>query len=73
MFQKVSKPPNRYYFQHACIPGLVFDESLADQVMFLDQNPTEIVVIHIRYDNIVKECKKPTGGRDISASRRGVQ
>ena len=59
MFQKVSKLPNRYYFQHACIPGLAFDEFLADQVMFLDQNPTEIVVIHIRYDNIVEECKKP--------------
>ena len=59
MFQKVSKLPNRYYFQHACIPGLVFDEFLADQVMCLDQNPTEIVVIHIRYDNILKECKKP--------------
>lgn len=60
MFQKVSKLPNRHYFQHACIPGLAFDEFLADQVEFLDQNPTEIVVIHIRYDNIVKECKKPT-------------
>lgn len=60
LFQKVSKLPNRYYFQHACIPGLAFDEFLADQVMFLDQNPTEIVVVHIRYDNIVEECKKPT-------------
>ena len=60
MFQKVSKLPNRHYFQHACIPGLAFDEFLADQVEFLDENPTEIVVIHIRYDNIVKECKKPT-------------
>ena len=60
MFQKVSKLPNRHYFQHTCIPGLAFDEFLADQVEFLDENPTEIVVIHIRYDNIVKECKKPT-------------
>lgn len=60
MFQKVSKLPNKFYFQHACIPGLPFDEFLDSQVEFLDANPTEIVTIHIRYDNIVKECKKPT-------------
>ena len=60
MFQKLSKLPNKFYFQHACIPGLPFDEFLDSQVEFLDANPTEIVTIHIRYDNIVKECKKPT-------------
>ena len=60
MFQKVSKLPNRYYFQHTCIPGLAFDEFLADQVMFLDQHPTVIVVIHTRNDNVVEESKKPT-------------
>lgn len=60
MFQKVSKLPNKFYFQHACIPGLAFDDFLDSQVEFLDANPTEIVTIHIRYDNIVKECKKPT-------------
>jgi hypothetical protein len=60
MFQKVSKLPNKFYFQHACIPGLAFDEFLEQQVEFLDANPTEIVTIHIRYDNIVNDCKKPT-------------
>ena len=60
LFQKVSKLPNKFYFQHACIPGLAFDEFLDSQVQFLDANPTEIVTIHIRYDNIIKECKKPT-------------
>lgn len=60
MFQKISKLPNKFYFQHACIPGLAFDDFLAQQVQFLDENPTEIVTIHIRYDNIVKECRKPT-------------
>ena len=59
-FQKVSKLPNKFYFQHACIPGLAFEDFLNAQVEFLDSNPTEIVTIHIRYDNIVKECKKPT-------------
>lgn len=60
MFQKVSKLPNKFYFQHACIPGLAFDDFLEQQVAFLDANPTEIVTVHIRYDNIVKECRKPT-------------
>src|SRR5271170_8078886 len=59
-FQKFSRLPNKFYFQHACIPGLAFDEFLEDQVEFLDNHPTEIVTIHIRYDNIVKGCKKPT-------------
>ena len=60
IFQKVSKLPNKFYFHHACIPGLAFDEFLEAQVMFLDANPTELVTVHIRYDNIVKECKIPT-------------
>ena len=60
MFQKASKLPNKLYFHHSCIPGLAFDDFLEAQVRFLDENPTEIVTIHIRYDNIVKECKTPT-------------
>ncbi|CAM0135511.1 hypothetical protein VKS41_005157 [Umbelopsis sp. WA50703] len=60
LFEKISSLPNKYYFQHACIPGLAFEEFLEQQVQFLDENPTEIVTIHIRYDNIVKECVKPT-------------
>ena len=60
MFQRASSLPNKFYFQHACIPGLAFDEFLEDQVNFLDENPTEIVTIHIRWDNIVSECKLPT-------------
>lgn len=59
-FQKVSKLPNKFYFQHACIPGIAFDDFLGHQVTFLDKNPTEIVTIHIRFDNIVKACRKPT-------------
>jgi hypothetical protein len=60
MFQNASLLPNKYYFQHACIPGLAFDEFLDQQVAFLDENPTEIVTIHIRSDNIVQDCKLPT-------------
>ena len=59
-FQKTSKLPNKFYFTHAVIPGLAFDDFLEQQVAFLDSNPTEIVVLHIRYDNIIKECKRPS-------------
>ena len=59
-FQKSSNLPNKFYFTHAVIPGLAFDEFLEQQVTFLDANPNEIVVIHIRHDNIIKECKLPT-------------
>lgn len=60
IFQDVSPIPNKPHFQHACIPGLAFDEFLDQQVQFLDTHPTEIVTIHIRWDNIVSECRKPT-------------
>ncbi|KAI9926291.1 hypothetical protein ASPWEDRAFT_45640, partial [Aspergillus wentii DTO 134E9] len=60
MFQKVSSLQDTFYFQHACIPGLAFDDFLREQVAFLDKNPTEIVMIHIRWDNIVADCEKPT-------------
>jgi hypothetical protein len=51
---------SRPYFQHACIPGLAFDEFLSEVVTFLDNNPAEHVVVHIRWDNIVASCRKPT-------------
>lgn len=52
--------PNRAYFQHACIPGLAFEEFLDQVVSFLDDNPAEHVVVHVRWDNIVSRCRKPT-------------
>lgn len=60
IFQDVSPIPNKPHFEHACIPGLAFDEFLDQQVHFLDMHPAEIVMIHIRWDNIVSECRKPT-------------
>jgi hypothetical protein len=60
IFQDVSPIPNKPYFEHACIPGLAFDEFLDQQIQFLDTHPTEIVTIHIRWDNIISECRKPT-------------
>lgn len=60
MFQKLSVLPNKFYFQHSCIPGLAFDDFLDQLVAFLDECPTEIVTIHIRSDNLLKDCQKPT-------------
>jgi len=60
IFQDVSPIENKPHFQHACIPGLAFEEFLDQQMQFLDTHPTEIVTIHIRWDNIVSECSKPT-------------
>lgn len=60
LFQEISPLPNKFYFQHACIPGLPFEDFLDAQVAFLDTHPTEIVVVHIRYDNIPAACLKPT-------------
>jgi len=60
LFQRVSSLPNNFYFQHACIPGMAFDEFLEQQVAFLNEHPSEIITIHIRSDNIVEECRQPT-------------
>ena len=57
---KAAHVPNRPYFQHACIPGIAFEEFLQEVVHFLDKNPGEHVVVHIRWDNIVSQCRKPT-------------
>lgn len=48
------------HFQHACIPGLAFEEFLHDLSVFLDDNQEEIVVNHIRWDNVMADCKRPT-------------
>ncbi|PWY66024.1 hypothetical protein BO70DRAFT_366636 [Aspergillus heteromorphus CBS 117.55] len=59
-FQRVSALRDTFYFQHACIPGLAFDDFLREQVAFLDEHPAEIVTVHIRWDNIVADCQRPT-------------
>lgn len=42
--------PNKYYFLHAFIPGLAFEEFLEDVLQFLEQNPEEIFIVHTRTD-----------------------
>ena len=77
---KHAEVPHRPYFQHACIPGLAFEEFLEQIVRFLDANPGEHVVTHIRWDNIVSECKRPTVeeldaayNEAVSCSRSGIK
>lgn len=60
LFQEISSLPNKFYFQHSCIPGVPLESFLDDQVAFLDEHPTEIVTLHFRFDNIPAACKKPT-------------
>lgn len=60
IFQDVSPIQNKPHFEHACIPGLAFDKYLDQQVQFLDTHRTEILTIHIHWDNIFGECRKPT-------------
>lgn len=60
LFQDVPMLQHKTTFQHACIPGLGFEEFLNQQVEFLDANPGEIVVHHLRWDNVVSECRRPT-------------
>ncbi|KAF2464259.1 PLC-like phosphodiesterase [Lindgomyces ingoldianus] len=59
-FQKASNLPNAYYFHHSLIPGISFRDFLSEVVGFLDEERMEIVVLHVRYDNIVAECERPS-------------
>lgn len=51
--------PDKLYFQHGPIPGMAYDQFLADLVDFLVKNPTEIAVVHLRWDGVPPECKRP--------------
>ena len=51
---------DKLYFQHACIPGMAYDEFLHGCVGFLVGHPSEIIVVQIRHDNILAGCALPT-------------
>lgn len=42
--------PDKLYFQHSAIPGMAYDEFLSGVVRFLMDNPTEIIVVQLRWD-----------------------
>jgi hypothetical protein len=56
----VSPLPDKLYFQHSAIPGMAYDQFLHDTVSFLVANPTEIVVVQLRWDGVPAECARPT-------------
>lgn len=51
--------PDTLYFQHACIPGMAFEEFLEEVVTFLEQHQGELVVTQLRYDGIMDGCAHP--------------
>ncbi|CAN8100776.1 unnamed protein product [Discula destructiva] len=52
--------PDKLYFQHSAVPGMAYDEFLSGVVRFLMDNPTEIVVVHNRWDGVPAECERPS-------------
>ncbi|KXX79872.1 PI-PLC X domain-containing protein 1 [Madurella mycetomatis] len=53
--------PDRLYFQHAAIPGMAYDTFLRGVVDFLRAHPTEIIVVQLRWDGVVDDCRRPSG------------
>ena len=49
-----------HYFTHSILPGIPFDTFLDQVVHFLNDNQNEIVVIHIRWDGVAKDCARPS-------------
>ena len=52
--------PDKLYFMHGPITGMLYDDFLHQIVSFLQANPTEIVVIHLRWDGVPPECAHPS-------------
>ena len=50
---------SKLYFQHGPIPGMAFDAFLAELVEFLTAHPAEIAVVHVRWDGVPGECRRP--------------
>ncbi|KAF9429845.1 hypothetical protein BGZ94_009241 [Podila epigama] len=60
ILRKISQLPDTYYFHHSCVPGLAFDLFLEQVVTFLDTHLTEFVVVHVRWDGVIKGCERPS-------------
>ncbi|KAF4631980.1 hypothetical protein G7Y89_g6158 [Cudoniella acicularis] len=52
--------PDELYFSHSAIPGMAYAQFLHDCVDFLVQNPTEIIVVQLRWDGVPAECARPS-------------
>jgi len=58
------KVRDTFYFQHGCIHGMAFDRFLKEVVWFLgeEEGVAEIVVVHVRFDDVVAQCERLTRG-----------
>ena len=63
--------PDKLYFMHGPIPGMLYDDFLHQVVPFLQANPAEIVVIHLRWDGVPKECAHPSD-QELSDALNGA-
>jgi hypothetical protein len=52
--------PDKLYFQHGAIPGMSYEQFLHDVVQFLVAQPTEIVIVQLRWDGVPAECARPS-------------
>ena len=52
--------PDKVYFQHGPIVGMLYEQFLHDIVHFLVEHPSEIVVVQLRYDGVPNECRRPS-------------
>ena len=52
--------PDDLYFQHGGVPGMAYRQFLQDLACFLVMNPTEIAVVHLRWDGVPAQCARPS-------------
>jgi hypothetical protein len=52
--------PQDLYFQHLLIPGMKYEEFLSGIIHFLTSNPTEVVVVQLRWDGVHDSCARPS-------------
>jgi hypothetical protein len=51
--------PDKLYFQHGPIPGMAYDQFLSELVLFLTEHTAEVAVVHVRWDGVPAECRRP--------------
>lgn len=58
--RKLQPIPDILYFTHGPIPGMAYEQFLADCVEFLIHNPGEIIVCQLRWDGVPPQCARPS-------------
>lgn len=58
--QSISTLEDTWYFQHGAIPGLSYSAFLSPIIAFLNSHPSEIIVVHNRWDGVPSECPRPS-------------